>query len=337
MCLLIHQPKGTTFSKKEIKDFLDYNQDGFGFAYAEGGRLNVVKVVDDTRMAIDAYFACIAGKSAMIHFRMATHGDKTSVNCHPFLLTPEIAMAHNGILDIDADTEKGHSDTRIFAETILRPIALADPDALFTERMAEILGGLIGSSNRLMFIRADGKTNIVNRSGGVMHKRAWMSNTYAWSSPEKTMWNDYAYSGYGKRHDWDRNDEKIVSVAVKNGVIHTPHKVGEDAAGNPIDHAGKIITDGALPTWEEGDAIEKDDAPASDIYIETLDDVAHAWYGMGFGGVQTWLRHNPDAAILVLMEGYDLTEEQATSQVQSNPAVAAQWLADLVSDDPCFQ
>ena len=91
MCLLIAQPRGVTFSKKDIKDYLSYNADGFGACVVTDGKLEVLRIMDDPAAVLTTYYAKLAGRKAMLHFRMATHGTRGLENCHPFLLTPEIA------------------------------------------------------------------------------------------------------------------------------------------------------------------------------------------------------------------------------------------------------
>lgn len=320
MCLLIHQPRGVTFSKKDLKDFLSFNQDGFGMAYPQDGRLNIVKVVDDDRQAIDAYFTCMAGRPGLLHFRMATHGDKTAQNCHPFRLTDEIAMAHNGILSIDADAEKGWSDTRLFAEHVLKPMAMADPDALFHADVLELLGGMIGPSNRLMFIRADGATSIVNKSAGVVYKRAWLSNTYAWSSPdnEEAWWRK---SAYANGYEWEGKGKEV-----QTGRNVLPVKLTVITGG------GNANEEVVSPTPREAD-----DAPdLSDDFLRAVEDVSVAWFGLGFQGVREWITRNSETAIMLITEWYAVTADQALATVTSNPQLATQWLCEIVSDDPAF-
>ena len=339
MCLLIAQPKGVTFSKHDLKDFLSYNADGFGAAYSKNGALEIVRVVENPKLAISTYYDLLAGRPAMLHFRMATHGTTGVENCHPFLLTPEIAMAHNGILDIDASPDSGWSDTRLFAHHVLRPMALADRDALFTAEIAELLAGMIGPSNRLMFFRADGRTNIVNAKAGVMVKRAWLSNTYAWSSPEQTEYarfarykkdaagwddGDFPYQ-YDREGDTTRRD-----IPSSRNIRFTPAAsakllpaVGRLADATPIDHVGNVV--------EEPEYVG-DLAVMTDEEAEAMQNVEMAWYGLGFKGVLSWVKEHTEEAALALVYSYDLTPEQALSQAMDGPDTATRWLVDVVSD-----
>jgi len=182
MCLLIQQPAGCTFSKVELKDFIRRNPDGYGYARAERGRIIWGKMVADADTIIADYHQHMAGKSGMIHFRMATHGETDEANAHPFEVTPEIVLAHNGILSSGNPFSEDESDTAHFVKYIVRPIALSSPNLLFSPEWGEMIGNLIGKSNKLTIQHADGRCAIINSSCGVLHKGAWMSNTYAWSN-----------------------------------------------------------------------------------------------------------------------------------------------------------
>ena len=215
MCLLISQPKGLTFSKRDLADFHDYNADGFGVMYGDGKKLHVAKILGDEKDVIATYHLLAAGRKCVLHFRMATHGSKSQENAHPFFVTDEIGMAHNGILDIGNPVHKGKTDTEHLVEFFIRPIALQSPDLLFNPAWCAMLGDLIGKSNRLAFAHADGRIALVNGETGTMHKGAWMSNTYAWSAPGKATSAGYTWTRNGKgkgnaakgyREMWDEID-----------------------------------------------------------------------------------------------------------------------------------
>ena len=319
MCLLIAQPRGVTFSKADLRDYLSYNGDGFGMCVPVAGTLEIVRIVDDPKAAIAAYYALAAGKKAMLHFRMATHGTKGVENCHPFLLTPDIACAHNGILEIEADSDTGASDTRLFCDNILAPIARDNPDALFTADMRALLGSMIGESNRLMFMRADGKVSIVNEASGVVHRKAWLSNTYAWSAPgNKRRWLSDDEADYGEWWKGElqtgRNVQHTASVTARLVGTITP-----DAAQD------NLLAHRAMASAEDGE-----DVVAFDMIVEG---VADAWFGYGGKGVAEWLQQNTEDAASLLSAWYEkTTPEQALALVTGNPERAAEWLIEIASE-----
>lgn len=319
MCLLIAQPRGVTFSKADLRDYLSYNGDGFGMCVPVAGKLEIVRIVGDPKAAIAAYYALAAGKKAMLHFRMATHGTKGVENCHPFLLTPDIACAHNGILDIEADSDKGASDTRLFCDNILAPIARDNPDALFTADMRAILSGIIGESNRLMFMRADGKVSIVNEASGVVHRKAWLSNTYAWSAPgNKRRWLSYDDADYG---EWWKGE-----LQTGRNVRHTASATAQLVGAITPDAAqDNLLAHRAVASAEDGEY-----GDALDMIIE---DVTSAWLGYGGKGVAEWLQKNMEDAASLLSAWYENTmPEQALALVTGNPERATEWLIEIASE-----
>jgi hypothetical protein len=321
MCLLIAQPKGTTFSKHDLKDYLAYNGDGFGGCVAIDGALKIVRVVNNPALVLSSYYELFAGRKAMLHFRMATHGTTGLENCHPFLLTPDIACAHNGILDIDADEKTGASDTRLFCEHVLAPMARDNPDALFTPEVRALLASMIGESNRLMFFRADGKVSIVNEASGVTHRKAWLSNTYAWSSPERASWRG---SEAAKRY---QDDEEWWSTYDLPRVQGKPLALLSPEAAQDAMLANRVIA-----STEDADGGEDDDE-LSDAVAMTLEDVSSAWLGHGGTGVREWLLQNTEEASTLLSAWYEqVTPEQALALVVGDTDRAVEWLVDLVSE-----
>lgn len=185
MCLLIHQPNGVTFSRKELRDFYQHNPDGFGIAYGDGDTLHLLRLVGSEKEILAAYDQHGAGRECVIHFRMATHGAKDIDNAHPYNVTPEIVIAHNGVLSCGNPAQPHMSDTWHLIEYVIRPIAETSPDLLFCPTWGKVIGNLIGPSNKLAIVHRDGRVALVNEASGTTHKGAWLSNTYAWSSPDQ--------------------------------------------------------------------------------------------------------------------------------------------------------
>ena len=238
MCLLIQQPAGCTFSKVELNDFIRRNPDGYGYARAERGHIIWGKMVADAETIIADYYRHMAGKSGMIHFRMATHGQTDEANAHPFEVTPEIVLAHNGILSSGNPFSDDESDTAHFVKYIVRPIALSTPDLLFTPEWGEMVGNLIGKSNKLTIQHADGRSAIINSSSGVLHKGAWMSNTYAWSNST----NAYAVQ-IPKTYAYDPSDTDWMYEDRRSATADLPSVYG-DPYGDPLIDCAKYFESG---------------------------------------------------------------------------------------------
>lgn len=212
MCLLIHQPKGVTFSRQELRDFYRHNPDGFGVAFGDGRTLHVLRLVGSETEILEAYQRQAAGRECVIHFRMATHGAKNVDNAHPYAVTDDIVMAHNGVLSCGNPAQPTMSDTWHLIQYVIRPIAETDPDLLFCPMWGQMVGNLIGASNKLAFIHRDGRVALVNEASGTSHKGAWLSNTYAWSSPDQDYGRWYSTSRVNPRGGREAEIEAIEDV-----------------------------------------------------------------------------------------------------------------------------
>ena len=229
MCLLIWKPKETRFTNAELRDFYDYNSDGFGVMYAEDGALHTHRTVGKFKKVRKLYKRYAEGRDCAIHFRWATHGTKGLENCHPFIVRDGMALMHNGVLTGLKMPDQRRSDTFYFVTDILKPTLDVAPDIYRQEKFAEVLGDEIGAGNKFIILDSDGHKVIVNEHTGVWHKGAWMSNTYAWT-------NQYTYNGrliYGAdtsdvtmSRAW-KEYEQYANTADDNRPIYS--RYGEDA------------------------------------------------------------------------------------------------------------
>jgi len=198
MCLILQQRAGFTLSRDRLSGIIARNGDGFGAMWSDGQRLHHLRMVGSAAEMAEAYRP-LAGRPALLHWRLATHGRVDASMAHPFPLSDRVALMHNGMIDCGTP-HAGHSDTWHIAELLLRPIAEADPDRLFRDDFAAMLGGLIGNTNKLAILHADGRSVIVNRTSGVDWQGCWWSNTYAWDAPaELTPRPTYSAPHYSDR------------------------------------------------------------------------------------------------------------------------------------------
>jgi hypothetical protein len=70
-------------TKKEFEQASTYNSDGYGVAWVEGGKILYTKAM----LLTDALVEFRPPKPYVMHFRLATVGDKVSKLCHPFTVT----------------------------------------------------------------------------------------------------------------------------------------------------------------------------------------------------------------------------------------------------------
>lgn len=185
MCILIHNTPKSNITEAMFRDFIIRNGDGFGAAYSDGKKVHTIKLLDPTAKELaHVYNQYLKGRDAIIHLRMRTHGDIDFENCHPYTVTDKLVMAHNGVLSTGNSWDTSKSDTWHLIDRYLRPMIEKSPDLLFEPAFQKMLGGFIGSGNRLGFVDAKRGVVVVNRHSGITHKDTWFSNTYAWS-PEK--------------------------------------------------------------------------------------------------------------------------------------------------------
>ncbi len=204
MCIIIIQPEGYVFGDDAIVDFYDRNPHGFGVMWmnADGQLKGVRTVVKNEREAIAAYQKYAAGKSCVIHFRFATSGPVNNSMAHPFAVSKDLYVVHNGVLP---GGSKHESDTSQFVREVLQPSledyrSLQDPD-LSRELEKRVRGSV------LVFMDKDGTvTKFGNK--GVEYDGCWYSNTYAWTLPPEL--DPYAY---GTTFDADETNELLDTLA----------------------------------------------------------------------------------------------------------------------------
>jgi hypothetical protein len=174
MCLAIYKPSKVSADWDALEEGFRCNSHGAGFVTVHKGNLTISKgffTFDEFRAAYLPY----ERRQAAIHFRLATHGQKNSANCHPFSVTDEIAMIHNGVLPIDTSNEKDMSDTWHYVEYVLKPLADENRD-FYSHGPIKFLGEAAISGSKFVFLRADGDWDIWNQDDGHWAGDIWYSN-----------------------------------------------------------------------------------------------------------------------------------------------------------------
>jgi len=203
------------------------NGHGAGFVTAHRGRLEICKGF----FTFDAFRAAYiphAHKQSAIHFRLATHGDRNEANCHPFAVTDEIALIHNGILPIDTSDAKEMSDTWHYVEYVLKPLALENRD-FYSHGSIKFLGESAISGSKFVFLRADGDWDIWNREDGHWNGDIWYSN------------KSYVKSNVGFAH-WP----KAKDLLVRDEVALPELDVGESEYYHQLSYSEQTIYEDML-------------------------------------------------------------------------------------------
>jgi hypothetical protein len=300
MCILIHHTANTSFSDEVLRDFYSHNPDGFGLMFGDGQKIHVTKSLGSVDETIALYRDIAEGRECIIHYRMKTHGNIDTANCHPYRITDELWLAHNGILSAGNPIRKEMSDTWHMIEYILRPIAESNMDMLFTEDFQEYLGDLIGSSNKFALCHADGRIAVINREAGVEHFGAWLSNTYAWSASKHGFYHKGVSNRYNSYFDYyDGYDNVYV------GNI-TPKTQTQAQTQEPL--------------YDQYD------------YDEVVRSAYKCWL-KGEKNLLNWIEYNPEKAKCLIVEWYDMEPEEIDQLVYENPEEAFDWIADLFKSD----
>lgn len=223
MCLIMASERGIIPTRNYANVWAN-NSDGFGIAYAKDNKLHIKKTLieADVAMLMDE----AQGNPFVAHWRFTTHGHSNLSNCHPFKLSGNVQMAHNGILNLPIVNEQ-MSDTWHFVR-MLQNIVKRDDTYFSQPFLAELGKEILG--NKLAFIHSDGRIAIVNEKIGTwdVENDVWYSNDssfWAHFDVEKTSTGHiYHFEGRNYNRNWDEDDE----VGNTNKTIDYLNKVDND-------------------------------------------------------------------------------------------------------------
>lgn len=207
MCVIASKPAGISISREILERCFEANSDGAGFVAARDGVLHMHKGFFNFEEFYTA-FTPYQDAAAVIHFRIKTHGAKNAEMCHPFQVTENLWVAHNGILNIDTSNDPTKSDTWHFVDLVLTPELLGAESRLDSPAFKYLLSCSIGNS-KLAFLDRNGKSTIINADKGEYHEGVWYSNqSYkrvrsAGFSADPRHSSSAWYSRYGHAYDDD--------------------------------------------------------------------------------------------------------------------------------------
>lgn len=325
MCLLVNQPASTSFTDDFLSDVYSKNKDGLGIMYAEGGKVHVFKCLPaNAQDFIDFYRAHADGKDCVWHARMQTHGDVDLDNCHPYKVTDDIWMAHNGVLSAGNDNDLSRSDTWHFIRNVVAPALRGDPDLLLDKDWQTFLGDVIGGSNKFGFVRSDGQVVVINRKSGVEFVGAWLSNTYAWSptkfgfqTPSFQFSGGSGNKGYSSGREWWSGHGSYLDDGYYRG-----YNTGTSVSTIAQTQAHEETADGGYIIPEASEATLRKIVRAA----------CNTWTRNGLAGLEQWVRDAPHkAAHLLAMYYTDIEELYALAY--SDPEEAAVWIDEILSSD----
>lgn len=179
MCLAMLALPGKTIPEEHIKHAANVNQDGGGFAYVHTDKDGKQRVVVDKgyrsgEALYKAYLQVMEDEPRtkefpfLVHFRIATMGEKSKENMHPFP-TEHGALIHNGSFFYLKDTVQ--SDTCLFAAD---NGSVLDYDNV--SKVNKELSNAVGNYNKVAFLYHSGKYQILNENAGQWLNGVWYSN-----------------------------------------------------------------------------------------------------------------------------------------------------------------
>jgi hypothetical protein len=218
MCLIVHRPVGIKTPSDWFDNALANNPDGWGIVASTGRALSIARGLDPKKF--HTALKTFKDKEVLIHFRFATHGSVSVENCHPFTICDGgFAVVHNGVINIDTSSNEDLSDSWHYANGVLAPMLQENPRLIESNSFLVSTGKAIGSGNKIVLIRADGKIGIINPSFGFNLANHWLSNTcsieprrvFIPSRSQAHSWKgwDNTSCSYGQsddQEDWDLED-----------------------------------------------------------------------------------------------------------------------------------
>lgn len=218
MCVIIASENGKRPDASILRQADRENPHGWGIMHPKDGKIEVYKGFKIKKLLSYMEEKLPADTPFVLHFRWATHGTLAIQNVHPFRVTDDLWMAHNGVLQGITPRGSEHSDTWHFAHDIMRPYVEKHPHMPGHEQFIPILEKYLqdkkmGYSNKLAFLQPTGKILIVNRKQGEEHEGCWYSNHSViprqYSGYSGDDWCGFYNSQYNHHHrsnGWAGND-----------------------------------------------------------------------------------------------------------------------------------
>lgn len=232
MCIVVYKPSNIEMpNEATLKECFRCNKDGAGYMYPENGKVQIKKgfmSFDALNTSLQADYERLGSATPFVlHFRIGTQGGNTRENTHPFPLSKNMSdlkqlncsvncgVAHNGIISLTSTrtTEYvqeydpklkcmvnrykpiDYSDTMKFITDYLSCI-IQNKNWYMVEDNISLIEKLIGGSNKLAIMNADGHTTLIGNfieDGGVFYSNSTY-RVYNYSSNWDYDWDDYRQS-----------------------------------------------------------------------------------------------------------------------------------------------
>ena len=238
------------------------NRDGACFMYAKDGNVHIEKgfmTLKEFKAALTRLEKTIdvVNTPMVLHFRIATHGETSPGNTHPFPVTEKLpllqmtksraplAVAHNGIIDIKP-SKKDISDTMEYILTQLAPLYQLKKDFYRQPAGKKLVYNAIKS--KMAFLDSAGRIEtvgdfITGEDGMLYSNASYKARTvyYKWD-----IWGDYSLQWYGAMHgkylSWLTEEDGYI---LSNGDLISADYYLTDKEGNLYRY--EIENDSAIP------------------------------------------------------------------------------------------
>lgn len=201
MCVIVHLEPKKTLSKKILENCYSTNPHGWGIMQVRNGQIDTVRGMGDFNAFYAAWREADEEAERAIHFRIRTHGATNVDNCHPFKVTPDLYLMHNGVIQTHI-VDNTMSDTYNFCRHELNPMVAPWPEAHKEPRFLEMVTDRTGGS-RLLLMHRDG--TILKIRPSQWSEREGCSFSNASSFYERTQ--SYGRNThYNHGNYWDNDD-----------------------------------------------------------------------------------------------------------------------------------
>jgi len=239
MCLIIVKPKNRRVNNKTLANANKQNPHGWGLLAKTDNGI-VVERGFDTNELVQSYNRH-KNEECVIHMRWATRGVKTIEMTHPFEITTDAWLFHNGIIRNIEMLDDTKSDTWTLANMILRPVFeqsndIMNDDLFFNELANRIK---VGYHNKLVVVTKE-SLRIINEQFGLWFDGCWYSNDDSFTPRQITQMN-YRHkvktNRFAKVKDsWDGRNPWYCGLSghelayVRNYIAKNRDKVGYEQA-----------------------------------------------------------------------------------------------------------
>ncbi len=208
MCIIIHKPAGATLALSTVLHGYQRNDDGWGMIARTPEGLVVRRDFGrDADLSLIDTYAELQQHELTIHCRIGTSGDLSIINTHPFNVTGDTWLFHNGVIDI-ARNDKRYCDTYHVAASFRSVFETEGVDATELIRSPEYAAAMaaFAKTSKLVFVDPLGIV-IVNEQAGFWEDGCWFSNASADSSyVSPYTWTSAATGAASRLYDRDGCD-----------------------------------------------------------------------------------------------------------------------------------